>query len=115
MISTLNNQIQVLDLINEIEVSKYIGHKNCQYLLDLKILTTSKDDILLLSGSEDNKVYVWNVEDGMDFQSFYVNQERSTDRILNCLSLSSSSNLLATSSFSNTYTTNSIEISSILS
>jgi WD40 repeat protein len=105
----------VLDLINEIEVSKYTGHKNCQYLLDMKMLTTSKDDILLLSGSEDNKVYVWNVEDGMDFQSFYVNQERSTDRILNCLSLSSSSNLLATSSFSNTYTTNSIEISSILS
>jgi WD40 repeat protein len=114
LISSLNNQIQVLDLINEIEVSKYTGHNNCQYLVDMKILITSKDDILLLSGSEDNKVYVWNVEDGLDYHSFSVDQERSTERILNCLSLSSSSDLLATSSFSNTYTTNTIDITTFL-
>ena len=31
LISSLNNQIQVLDLISEQEVSKYTGHKNSQY------------------------------------------------------------------------------------
>ena len=114
LISSLNNQIQVLDLINEQEVTKYTGHKNCQYLLDMKILTTSNDDILIISGSEDNKVYVWNVEDGIEFTSFYVDEGISQDRILNCLSLSSFSNLLATSSFINNDITNTIEITSFV-
>lgn len=113
LISSLNNQIQVLDLINEQEVSKYTGHKNCTHLLDMKIMTLN-DDILLLSGSEDNKVYIWNVEEGSEFKCFNVDEQNSNERILNCLSLSNSSNLMATSSFINNDPSNIIKITAIL-
>ena len=76
----------------------------------MNIITFPNDEILLFSGSEDNKLYVWNVEDGSEYRTISFDNEKSNDRVMNCLSLSSSLNLLATSSFSNNDMINKIDI-----
>ena len=80
----------------------------------MKIISTLNDNIFIISGSEDNKLYVWDVVDGSESRSYAVDSEKSNERIMNCLSLSSSSNLLATSSFCINDLKNKIDISEII-
>ena len=63
LISTLNNQIQVLDLFKDEEVVKFSGHTNSNHLVDLQIMEHD-GNVYLLSGSEDGCFYMWNVEGG---------------------------------------------------
>ena len=111
LISSLNSQIQVFDIKNEQEVIKYNGHSNVQHLLDMKIFDAPNGESYLISGSENNRLYMWNAEDGTDYKSFMINNDNSTYKAVNCLSLSAGNNLLATSSFTNDYNYSTIDIS----
>ncbi len=60
LISTLNNQIQVVNLYEDEEVIKYSGHQHSTYLLDTEIMQFEQDRFLI-SGSEDYAFYIWDV------------------------------------------------------
>jgi len=80
LISTLNSQIQVMNVNTEEELIKFTGHVNNSYLLDNTILE-NEDNTYLISGSEDGSIHIWNVESGAGNKI----QIGDNSMILNCL------------------------------
>jgi WD40 repeat protein len=93
LISTLNNQIQVLDLNKDEEVIKFSGHVNSNYLVDLHVFEQD-DKVYLISGSEDGCLYVWNVEGG-EAKKIPIEDNNCT---MNCITMNKSG-ILATAGF----------------
>jgi len=96
LISSLNNQIQIINILDEEEVIKFIGHANSGHLVDLCFVNNnSMDDengkTFLISGSEDGKFYYWDV---MESEGRHINMEGYLDGnheenqslIVNCIS-----------------------------
>jgi len=66
LISSLNNQIQIINLLDEEEMIKYSGHANSGHLVDLCFISDQSMDIentYLVSGSEDGRFYYWDVQE----------------------------------------------------
>jgi WD40 repeat protein len=95
LISTLNNQIQVLDLNKDEEVIKFSGHVNSNFLVDLQVYEND-NNVYLISGSEDGYLYLWNVE-GQNLEPKKFQVEESTCTI-NCITMNKSG-ILATAGF----------------
>jgi WD40 repeat protein len=99
LISTLNNQMQVIDLLSEDEVIKYTGHTNSRYLVDIVLFEESRSGKkYLISGSEDQCIAFWDVEKGGDCAKYNIGGMRDDKHIVNCVSVNNK-NILAYSSF----------------
>ncbi|XP_013396649.1 WD repeat domain-containing protein 83 [Lingula anatina] len=59
--SSLDNTLRLLDKATGELLNEYVGHKNVQYKIDSCL---SSSDTHILSGSEDGKVYVWDLVEG---------------------------------------------------
>lgn len=75
MISSFNNQIQIIDLITEEEVKRFTGHKHSNYLIDLCFYCKedhdgNNDNYFVVSGSEDGAIYSWNIEEKNAYQKY---------------------------------------------
>jgi WD40 repeat protein len=65
LISSLNNQLQVINLLTEDEVVKYTGNVNSKHLVDVAIFDKNERKYLL-TGSEDDSIGLWDIEKGGD-------------------------------------------------
>jgi WD40 repeat protein len=98
LISSLNNQIQINDLIEEEEVIKYTGHANSTHLVDLCLIKDPSDESYLISGSEDGCIYYWNIQES-EGQKVKINT-LTDNQIINCIS-TNNNGILACSGYPN--------------
>ena len=104
IVSSLNNQIMLINLQTEEEILRYSGHSNTKYILDFDIVTKNKsdkseylkkvdnfnnyyskksarkfysDELFLISGSEDGKIYNWNLQNPEEQFSYSGNTSSS--------------------------------------
>ncbi|KAJ1543892.1 WD repeat-containing protein 83 [Nowakowskiella sp. JEL0078] len=89
LVSTLDNTIRLFDKENGELLSEYKGHKNIEYKLT-SCLTNS--DSHVVSGSEDGKIYFWDLVEGKNTQILKghtqavtcVSYHRKEDSFLSC-------------------------------
>lgn len=120
LVSSLNNEISLFDILSEETISKYKGHKNSEYLIEFDIICQTKieeklskltkdynfneksiqmylsDQIVLVSGSEDGNLHFWDFYD-MNYH-FYKNISQINNKsIINNVTINKDSSLLACS------------------
>lgn len=85
LISSLNNQIVIMDLIKEEEILKYSGNNSKSNLIDtcLFIDCYNSDKMILASGSEDGNICFWNALEGGECSKIAV---FSSEKVVNCIS-----------------------------
>ncbi len=119
LVSSINGQIQLINLINEEEIIRFQGHSNKNYLLDYDILykasekdylseynltdysfskrSNSKynfDEIYLISGSEDGLLYIWDFENSANTMTAETNKDTDITCIFS-LSVNADCSLIA--------------------
>lgn len=107
LVSSLNNQIQIMDIINEEEVQRFNGHLNSNYLVDVELFSGNNKHIII-SGSEDGNICLWDMENPSEphrLPSDMLNNPEGN--IVNCLDINKAG-LMATSCFP--YSDNSINL-----
>jgi WD40 repeat protein len=82
ILSSLNNQMQVINLIDEEEVLKYTGHTNSKYLVDIALMENNNRKYLI-SGSEDDNIALWDIEMANECVKIPAG---TTGQNINCLS-----------------------------
>lgn len=101
LISSLNSQIQIINLLDEEEMIKYTGHVNSGHLVDtcfIKDKDMDSDSTYLLSGSEDGQFYYWDVQEAegksVRYEGIVDEYDTSKDNIIvNCLSTNNNGNI----------------------
>jgi len=58
LVGCLNNSVRLIDKSSGELLSTYLGHKNTTYKIDSCL---SNDDAYVISGSEDNNIYIWDL------------------------------------------------------
>jgi len=71
--STLDNTLRLLDKQTGEMLNEYVGHKNTSYKIDSCL---NHKDTHILSGSEDGKVYIWDLVDAKVVQTVKVPDSR---------------------------------------
>ena len=94
LISSLNSQITLVDLDNEAEKAKYIGHKNEEYLLKFDYFISNEEEPILVSGSEDGFLYYWNLWNSNMVNSS-INKISTQSKLLSSISINSSADYIA--------------------
>lgn len=90
LISSLNNQIQIIDITTEEEVKRFCGHVNSQRLVDVSYHYDSySDKVFILSGSEDGNVCIWDLDDD-NSQCQRIQIFNSPNAVVNTFTLSKS-------------------------
>jgi WD40 repeat protein len=85
LVSSLNNQIQVIDIIKEEEIAKFTGHVHSRFLMDISTYyTNTEEKAFIFTGSEDGHIYYWNVEEDDICYKLKTNFLENTS--INCMS-----------------------------
>lgn len=80
MLSSFNNQIQIINLSTGEEVKRFTGHKHTSHLIDLCFYCKDdNDDYFVVSGSEDGAIYSWNIEEKNAHQKFLHKRTEEKD------------------------------------
>jgi WD40 repeat protein len=104
LISSLNSQIQIINLLDEEEMIKYTGHVNSGHLVDncfVNNIDIETENTYLVSGSEDGKLCYWDVQesDAKCVRLEGISDENEKENIIvNCIS-SNNNGLIACSSY----------------
>ncbi len=99
LVSSLNNQIQIINVLTEEEINRYTGHSNSRFIMDSCIYNNNfYDKTLLISGSEDGAIYAWDIYDDKVAHSFKVDYLTSENTSINNVTINENG-LLAASGF----------------
>ncbi|XP_003390666.1 PREDICTED: WD repeat domain-containing protein 83-like [Amphimedon queenslandica] len=74
LVSSLDNHIRLLDKENGELLNTFKGHSNTEYKIDSSL---THDDSHIVSGSEDGKIYFWDLVEGNVVQTLKQSQSSS--------------------------------------
>ncbi len=94
LVSTLDNRCRLFDKVTGELLNDYTGHRNAQYRTQ-SIFST--DDSLVISGSEDHLVFVWDLVEARVLQTL-----KGHSHVVSCLAFSPTSRAFVSGSIDST-------------
>ena len=85
MLSSFNNQIDIIDIVTEEEVKKFGGYKHTNYLIDCGIYKNIKGKYCVLSGDEEGNLCSWDTKGDGNPIKYKVKPENENNMVVNTL------------------------------
>ena len=98
MLNNFNSSLEIMDIINEVQVKKFMGHKHCNYCTDCCLYTyfddKGKQNDLIFTGDEECNLCYYNVrDDGEKYNkiclkdNIKIDSNNKTPLVVNCLDI----------------------------
>ena len=98
MLNNFNSSLEIMDIINEVQVKKFMGHKHCNYCTDCCLYTyfddKGKQNDLIFTGDEECNLCYYNVRDDGEKcnkiclkDNIKIDSNNKTPLVVNCLDI----------------------------